>query len=530
MIRIVTAIRYLMISPGIFSSSQVPTMPPSVNGTAISTSNLFWAKTFLRVSEKIPTSVPIEPPLSVAMAEVKGMPVASSAGIVTILPPPTSAPKLSPISPAANSIGMCHHSKNDGVRLCRNSSIYSIKQCLSAYGNYCGMMSRVKCSSFAMVQDYISNKNYLALYLNTIGIKFASALVLSFVGAFLYLQGVSLPLIFLYFGAEFLLRALVSPLSGVVTTRYGFKRTIILANVLLVAYFISLSFIETQPIIGYMSFIFHSLSRGLYYPTKHYMQAKFVQEHNRGRFLTLEIVIASVVAVFAALLAVYSVTIWDSFWPVALVAVGLLIFSSLSILLLLGPLHHDKQISYGDVVIYGSSGVFRADAIAFTGFAANVVFNNVVVALLVFFVVDSFKLFGIIMASVFILEMIITLSFGRFIDKNRLRSNRAASILQVVSYATFLAALTPLLVTVIKTFYNVSWNIFDSSFTTRFHSKINRQGLLYACSKEVNLGLASGVFCLILAASAHLWDKNVFEVSLAIAAGGVVALWAHFKD
>lgn len=381
-----------------------------------------------------------------------------------------------------------------------------------------------------MVQDYISNKNYLALYLNTIGIKFASALVLSFVGAYLYLQGVALPFIFLYFGAEFLLRAAVSPLSGVVTTKYGFKHTIIVANILLVAYFISLSFMETQPLIGYMSFIFHSLSRGLYYPTKHYTQATFVHEYNRGKFLTLEIVIASVVAVFAALLAVYSITVWDSFWPIAVVAVSLLIFSSLSILLLLDPLHHDKQISYGDVMRYGASGIFRADAIAFTGFAANVVFNNVVVALLVFFVVDSFKLFGIIMASVFILEMIVTLGFGRFIDKDRLRSNKTASVLQVISYAAFLAALTPLLVTVIKTFYNISWNIFDSSFTTRFHSKINRQGLLYACSKEVNLGLASGIFCLVLAASAYLWGTHVFEISLAIATCGVGALWVHFKD
>ncbi len=381
-----------------------------------------------------------------------------------------------------------------------------------------------------MIQDYISNKNYTALYLNTIGIKFASALVLTFVGAYLYIKGIPLSLIFLYFGAEFLLRAFVAPFSGVITTKYGFKHTIIAANLLLVAYFVSLSFIETLPLLGYMSFVFHSLSRGLYYPTKHYIQAKFIQEHNRGKFLTFEIVISGLVGIFAVAIATYSIAVLDSFWPVALAATLFLIFSSSSILILLGNLTHEKRLKYTDIVKHGASGVFRADAVAFTGFAANIVFNNVVVALLVFFIVDSFKLFGIIMASVFILEMFITLFFGRYIDKNRVKSNRTASVLQIISYVSFLTAFTPLLATITKTLYNITWNIFDSSFTARFHSKINRQGLLYACTKEVNLGLASGVFCIILASAAYFWGNSVFEISLAIAILGVVALWFYFKD
>lgn len=380
------------------------------------------------------------------------------------------------------------------------------------------------------MENYISNKNYLALYFNTIGVKYASALVLSFIGAFLYFEGLALPLIFLYFGCEFLLRAIISPFSGTITSRFGYKRTVVASFILLGCYFLALSTISTYPLIGFSSFILHSISRGIYYPTKHYMQAMFVRDYNRGRFLTLEMVLASLTGALAVLYATYSVTVWKSFLPVAIVAALFLVFSSFSVWFMLGNLKPIERIQYKDVINHCKSKVFRKDLLAFTGFGTNVAFNNVVVALLVFFVADSLKLFGIIMAVVFILEMLITLTYGRFIDNNRLESNKVASILQVGSYASFLLAFTPLLITGIKTVYNFAWNVFDSSFTTRFHSKIHRQGLSYSCAKEVILAGTAGINCFLLAGIAYIWEPFVFEASLVLASLGVVLAWTQFKD
>lgn len=380
------------------------------------------------------------------------------------------------------------------------------------------------------MENYISNKNYLALYLNTVGIKFASALVLSFVGVHFYVEGMTLPVILLYFGSEFILRAALSPLSGVITAKYGFKHTVIIANIFLAAYFVAVSAFEAYPVIGFGSFILHAIARGIYYPTKHYMQANFVHDSNRGKFLTLEIVIAGLTGALAILLATYSVTVWGVFWPVALVAGLFLLTSSLSILLVLGTLDHEHSFKYMDVFRHCKSAIFRKDLLGFLGFGINVAFNNVVVALLVFFVVDSLKLFGIITATVFVLEMVITLVYGHFIDKDRLRSNKIASFLQFGSYASFLLATTPLLVALIKTLYNVVWDIFDSSFTARFHAKISRQGLLYACAKEVSMSVAAGLGCLLLAAVAYFWESAVFEVSLVLSAIGVAIAWTQFKD
>lgn len=381
------------------------------------------------------------------------------------------------------------------------------------------------------INGHIPNKNYVALYFNTIGIKFASSLVLSFVGAYLYFEGVSLPLIFVYFGGEFFLRGLFSPLSGVITTRFGYARAVVIGNILLAAYFLTLSALPKYPLIGFSSFILHAMSRGIYYPTKHYMEAKFVQEFNRGRFLTLEIVIASITGALAVLFATYSVTVWKSFLPVALAVSLFLLFSSISVSFMLGDLPFKQRIRYRDTFQRCLSPIFRKDATAFIGFGMNMMFNNVVVTLLVFFVVGSLKLFGLVIATVFVLEMLVIFIYGSLIDRNRLRSNKAASVMQIVSYGSFLAATTPLLVATVKTFYDVVWNVFDSSFTTRFHSKISRKGLVYACAKEVSLDMTSAAMCFVLAAAAFLWAASTtFYLALALAAAGVVLAWTQFKD
>ncbi len=380
------------------------------------------------------------------------------------------------------------------------------------------------------MRDYMLNKNYLALYINSATMQFASALVLTFVGVNLFTQGLPLYLVFIYFGAEFIVRSILSPLSATAVSRLGIKNTIIVSNVLLVLYFLTLSLFSIYPLIGFFSFIFHAASRGLYHPAKHYLQAIFIEKNTRGRFLTLEIAINSISAALAIGFATISVTIWGSFLPVALLVSAMILIASFSLIKLLDSVHSKISLTYGQVMKHVLSRTFRLDAFAFTGFAGSMGFNNVVVALLVFFVVKSLELFGFIIVCVFFIETLLTLLYGKLIDKNRYESNKLASTLQVISFGTFFAAATPLGVTLIKTAYGVVWNAYDSSFTSRFHDKMKKHGFIYACSKEVALCFGTGLYCLTLGSVAYLWNDLVFVVSLLLAALGVLLAWKTFRD
>ena len=262
------------------------------------------------------------------------------------------------------------------------------------------------------------------------------------------------------------------------------------------------------------------------------MQANFIENDTRGRFLTLEIVITAVCAAIAVSVATYSLAVWHTFLPAALLACAFICLSSVAVIKLLADLPRETAASYKSVFANFKSLKFRKDRIAYTGFGFNMGFNNVVVALLVFFVVDSLKVFGTIMATIFIVEMLLTLIYGHFIDKKRLASNKLASLLQTGTYAFFILAVSPFLVAFIKTVYDLGWNIFDSSFTARFHQKIMNQGLVYACTKEVALGLSCAMYCGVLSLTAYVFTARavVFAASLTIAAIGVVIAWKNFRD
>ncbi len=381
------------------------------------------------------------------------------------------------------------------------------------------------------MENYLHDRNYLALYLNSICVQFASALMLSFVGASLILQGMPLYLVFLYFGLEFLARALFSPLGSVLTRRWGLKSAILIANLILIAYFFVLSTYSSSPVLGFSSLLLYALSRGIYHPTKHFLEATFIRNSTRGRFLTMEIVLNSVCAALAVGFATYSVTVWHTFFPVAILAAVFLLAASFIILSMLDNLPKVATGGYRHVFRHFLSAGFRRDRQAFAGFAQPMAFNNVVVALLVYFVVDSLKIFGIVMVSVFLVQMVFTLVYGRFTDENRIKSNKLASGLAIASQVSFWLAVTPLLVAVIKSVYDAIWNIFDSSFTARFHQKIKLHGLVFGCAKEMSIGFAGATYCLALSASAYFWHSSiVFSIAIILACIGIVEAWKKFTD
>lgn len=380
------------------------------------------------------------------------------------------------------------------------------------------------------MESYLRDRNYLALYLNAICVQFASALMLSFVGAHLLLQGLPLHFVFLYFGLEFLARAAFTPLGSILTRRFGPKKAILISNGILILYFVALSMYTVSPAIGFSSLLLYALSRGIYHPVKHYLQAVFINNHTRGHFLTMEIVLTTICAALAIGFATYSVTVWHSFLPVAMLAAVFLTAASLAILKLLGDLPHVATGSLRHIVKRFFSREFRRDFQAFAGFSWPMAFNNAVVALLVYFVVESLELFGIIMISIFLAQMLFTLIYGLFTDKNRIRSNKLASFLSIGAHAAFWLAATPLLVAGIKAVYDAIWNVFDSSFTARFHEKIKHKGLVYACMKEMSIGVGAAMYCFILAACAYAWQTGVFSVAIVLACVGVIVAWKRFAD
>lgn len=373
------------------------------------------------------------------------------------------------------------------------------------------------CSARIIGMDkYAPNKNYLALYANALAMQFSSALVLTFVGVSLFIQGLSLTYILFYFGLEFIVRALLTPFSGTLVSKLGLNKVVIIANSLLFLYFLNLSLFSINPKLGFASFILHSASKALYHPAKHYLQANFVEDGKRGHYLSLEVVLNGICGALAVSFATFSMIAYKSFFPVALVAGLMLFIASFVLVKVLDDIDtSSSNLNYKKIIKFTLSKKFRYDFAAFAGFAASMGFNNVVISLFIFFIIGSLKLFGIISATLFIVNIILTLIYGAYIDKKRQQSTKIAGLLQILSLLLLATASSPLTAGIFKALYDFSWGSYDGSFTSRFHDKIKRNGLIYACSKEVSLSLSAGMYCTVLAV-ASLFMTQYFVMILAL--------------
>jgi hypothetical protein len=383
------------------------------------------------------------------------------------------------------------------------------------------------------MDKYLSNRNYLALYIHSVAMRFSSALVLSFVGANFFTQGLALNYILLYFGLEFILRGILSPLSSTSVSKIGLKKTILLANFLLMFYFLSLGFYSLNPKLFFFSFILHSISKALYHPAKHFLEASLVENRTRGHFLTMEIILNSITAATALSIATFSVTVLGSFMPVAVVSIIMLAIASYAVVDMLPNIKTKDNLCHGYKAIIKNvfSKHFRKDVIAFSGFGASMGFHDVVVSLVVFFSLGSLKEFGIITSILFIVNMFLILAFGKLIDHRRKRSTHIASVMELLSLVGLFASSGVFGTILAKSFYDVSWESYDASFTARFHQKMKKAGFQFACSKEVALSMATGVFCLILSLITSLQgEQSLVPASFVLVSIGAILAIRYFKD
>lgn len=406
--------------------------------------------------------------------------------------------------------------------------------------------------------NYFKNKNYIAFYLNNFGTKFASTLVLSFTGAYFYDTGIKLYLILLYFGFEFGFRAFFSPFAGIISSKIGFRKTIILSYFILILYFITIALINKYFWIGFFGFLLHSISRGLYYPIRHLTQALFIDSKERGKFLTFEMVMTTLIGMFAIFSASFIVLKFDSFFPIVILSSFFLLISIFAIYFLLdeqNPNFKDfkniktckngnmanlqirennfDNLSFKKIYSFLFSLSFRKDFLAYCGFSTNIVINNVIISLITFYYLKDFKTFSLVMNLVLFFELIFTIFFGFYIDKNNLQATKKSSFLQFLSYIGYIFLIkNPISLFFLQSFYKIVWNFFDTSFTARFHSKIksSQNPTIYACAKEMILGYFM-FFVLILASFLSLFLNNkIFILFFLFGMCGIYFLNIYFKD
>ena len=133
-----------------------------------------------------------------------------------------------------------------------------------------------------------------------------------------------------------------------------------------------------------------------------------------------------------------------------------------------------------------------------------------------------------------LIELVFTLVYGFYIDRNKQKASQLSSYLQILSYVGYIVFMKfQFSFIFLQSFYKISWNLFDASFTSRFHTKIKTSydPTVFACAKEMALCFTVSCILLSLSGLSLLFDEIiVFIISFLIAGFGIYILNLYLKD
>lgn len=382
-----------------------------------------------------------------------------------------------------------------------------------------------------MFTGYFRDKNYTLLYLHVFGDKIGNKLLEIFTGVLFYYLGMPLPFILLFFGLEFGLRGAVAPLAPVLALRVGIKKAITLSYAFLFIFFVFVGLAHVSLILGFLSFIFQSLSRGIYYPCVDTLHSVLIKDGTRAKQNTLEMAWTA----FAGLIAVgIGSSVLANAFIFALLAIAAVLALAIVPLYFMDALDVGFMPRFFDVYRHLASKAWRENLLPLGAQSFAIIANVIVVPLFIFILVRTPQSFSFVIFAGLLLQIGLTLLYGALVDRHGHRKTLAgASVLQGAGNAGYLfvtqhVSVLPLL----NGFNNTAWDMFTSNFDTRLQQKAEKSGnpLLFNTLIQMTLCFVEIIALTLFALIAWQWGNAVFAVIFLASIAGLYFATRYFVD
>lgn len=382
---------------------------------------------------------------------------------------------------------------------------------------------------FKSIKDnYFTSANYAGLYAHSFFRNTASSAMYIFTGAYFLKLGMPLPWVLLFYGLEFGVRGMLCPFGMAVFKKLGIIKSQSLSALLLLLFFVGLSFADQNLMIGFSSLLFAAMSGAIYYPFQDVIEAIYVKDdHNRAKQISLNIVMGSLGRIVGAAGVGYLITHHGFDWVLLMVSVALA--GSILPFLRMTP-HADISFHFTPKETYQFllDDRFREFWQPFFGQQLIIIIRAVMVPIFIYSVVGELDTLGYLIALTLMIEKICTLIAGHKTDKigarKTIRFSLGAYTLAMLSYG-FLAK-TPLSIFFVESFHKTALNIFDSAFRSAIHNKARKTDgqniLLFGTGWQMGLCIGELVTLPIYALLSVFIGINVFYVACACA---VVGMW-----
>ncbi|MFT7144346.1 MAG: hypothetical protein ACI9TY_001132 [Alphaproteobacteria bacterium] len=387
------------------------------------------------------------------------------------------------------------------------------------------------------MHSYLSEKNFLYLYLYKMFYRGSTAPVHIFTGTGLVVMGASITSVIFFYALTILTLGLMSPVGVFVMNHYSVKIAAMSSVMFRFLFFVCLLLVERgQHDLLWLGAFFYGCSYGIF-PMKDIMEAIYIKGNaHRGKQMTMAMVLAGIMVSITVALSGYFLSIYGF---IALIAISLFL-QSCSIVVLLKmkgePLCIENyKISDGYSVaikerpLKGIYPMVWAQQMVFT-------VSIVMLPLYMFHVIGDMRVFAFVAASAALLEVFVTLVFGRFIDKSVTGGAQRQGALMTVISAVILTLFvkTPLTALLADSFNKMTMNMLVVSTNTSIHkllrSKDKGHLLLYSAVWQMTYSFFEVFSLLGLALVYHYFGLTVFTVSFAMLAFGGFFNYYNFSE
>ena len=364
---------------------------------------------------------------------------------------------------------------------------------------------------------FLKNRELNELYISVAIKSFAVSTISIFIPIFLLNLNYSLTSVLIFYAILNATHALFVIPSAKISSKYGFKHSILFSIPILIIFYLALYTLEQFSWPIYLLAVIFGISNSLFWMGYHVDFSKFSDKKNRGKEVGMTKIVS---LIFHALGPVIGGLILTFIGFEAL-------FATVSVLLIASaiPLFFSKDIH--EPILFSIKEIFKGQKIkntlAFAGHGIESGISSVIWPIFIFFtILNNFATLGSVSSLSILFSLVFVFIVAKFSDIHRRLFLKIGSIMNALIWSIRFFIKTTFQVFIIDSFYGISQTLIHIPFDALSYDKANKSNIVkFIVFREMIIQTGRVILFLVMTVIAALTTSFLFG-------GGASLLYLFF--
>ncbi len=322
-----------------------------------------------------------------------------------------------------------------------------------------------------MTKENIFQRKYLFIYFDKFFHSFGNAFIDLFGIVTLYINGMSIPLIFLIYGCRFGLMGLLSPLTIILSNKISIAGCTLLANIFRIIGSIMILDSNINGIAILIFIVVMTLPGAITNPISDALSSRYVEQQHRGKFNGMLFVSKILGAGLAATIVSWGILSNNNLLLYITITSAFLIE-----FICLLPINYKPDVKNKSAFKNFFKFIFKEKSIYKTIYALKSldIIERLFLPLYIYIAINDFKAFSIILIVSLIVQIIPIILIGIFADKNIGKTITAISVIKSVISALFIFFKNKIFISINKTCADNVEKVYETALNTSLQNIMHK--------------------------------------------------------